>query len=311
MKQAKTLKLAKKEDAGEVGELSCSALTDVGRKRTNNEDNFVVLKKGGAVFLAVFDGMGGMEKGEVASSIAAQTANEVFESEADFPHPEAFIVSVLKKANEKIFQYAEAHDLSGKMGTTAAAAFIKNGFIKNGVLSAGNVGDSRVYLLKDGKLLQITHDHTLVAYQLENGLISEKEARESTQKNVLTRALGVKADVEVETYPEVALNEKDKVLLCSDGLYNMVSEKTMEGVLKSKLTTEEKARALIDRANRNGGEDNITVIIAESAPLRKERGNLQDGGKKQRRKFAYIIVVLVLAFALLALYYLKFVKKAF
>ena len=311
MRQAKTLKLVKKEDAGEVEGLSCSALTDVGRKRANNEDNFVVLKKGGAVFLAVFDGMGGMEKGEVASSIAAQTANEMFESEADFPHPEAFIVSVLKKANEKIFQYAEAHNLSGKMGTTAAAAFIKNGFIKNGVLSAGNVGDSRVYLLKDGKLLQITHDHTLVAYQLENGLISEKEARESTQKNVLTRALGVKADVEVETYPEVALNEKDKVLLCSDGLYNMVSEKTIESVLKSNLSTEEKARALIDRANRNGGEDNITVIIAESAPLRKEQDNLQGGGKKQRRKFAYIIVLLVLAVALLALYYLKFVKKAF
>ena len=173
------------------------------------------------------------------------------------------------------------------------------------------MGDSRVYLLKDGKLLQITHDHTLVAYQLENGLISEKEARESTQKNVLTRALGVKADVEVETYPEVALNEKDKVLLCSDGLYNMVSEKTIESVLKSKLTTEEKARALIDRANRNGGEDNITVIIAESAPLRKEQNNLQGGGKKQRRKFAYIIVLLVLAVALSALYYLKFVKKAF
>ena len=306
MKQAKTLKLVKKEDAGEVGELSCSALTDVGRKRTNNEDNFVVLKKGGAVFLAVFDGMGGMEKGEVASSIAAQTANEVFESEADFPHPEAFIVSVLKKANEKIFQYAEAHDLSGKMGTTATAAFIKNG-----VLSAGNVGDSRVYLLKDGKLLQITHDHTLVAYQLENGLISEKEARESTQKNVLTRALGVKADVEVETYPEVALNEKDKVLLCSDGLYNMVSEKTIESVLKSNLSTEEKVRALIDRANRNGGEDNITVIIAESAPLHKERNNLQGGGKKQRRKFMYIIVLLALAVTFAALYYLKFVKKAF
>ncbi len=306
MKQAKTLRLAKKEDAGEVEGLSCSALTDVGRKRANNEDNFVVLKKGGAVFLAVFDGMGGMEKGEVASSIAAQTANEMFESEADFPNPEAFIVSVLKKANEKIFQYAEAHNLSGKMGTTAAAAFIKNG-----VLSAGNVGDSRVYLLKDGKLLQITHDHTLVAYQLENGLISEKEARESTQKNVLTRALGVKADVEVETYPEVALNEKDKVLLCSDGLYNMVSEKTIESVLKSKLTTEEKARALIDRANRNGGEDNITVIIAESAPLRKEQDNLQGGGKKQRRKFAYIIALLVLVVALSALYYLKFVKKAF
>ncbi len=306
MKQAKTLKLAKKEDAGEIEGLSCSALTDVGRKRTNNEDDFVVLKKGGTVFLAVFDGMGGMEKGEVASTIAAQTAKEVFEKQTDFPNPEAFIVSVLKKANEKIFQYAEAHNLSGKMGTTAAATFIKNG-----VLSAGNVGDSRVYLLKDGKLSQVTHDHTLVAYQLENGMISEKEARESTQKNVLTRALGVKAGVEVETYPEVALNEKNKVLLCSDGLYNMVSEKTMESVLKSKLSTEEKVRALIDRANRNGGEDNITVIIAESVPMRKERGNLQDGGKKSRRKFMYITLVLVLAFALLALYYLKFVKKAF
>ncbi len=306
MKQAKTLKLAKKEDAGEIEGLSCSALTDVGRKRTNNEDNFVVLKKGGTVFLAVFDGMGGMEKGEVASTIAAQTAKEVFEKQADFPNPKAFIVSVLKKANEKIFQYAEAHNLSGKMGTTAAATFIKNG-----VLSAGNVGDSRVYLLKDGKLSQVTRDHTLVAYQLENGMISEKEARESTQKNVLTRALGVKAGVEVETYPEVALNEKNKVLLCSDGLYNMVSEKTMESVLKSKLSTEEKVRALIDRANRNGGEDNITVIIAESVPMRKERGNLQDGGKKSRRKFMYITLVLVLAFALLALYYLKFVKKAF
>ncbi len=304
MKQAKTLKLAKKEDAGEIGGLSCSALTDIGRKRTNNEDNFVVLKKGGTVFLAVFDGMGGMEKGEVASSIAAQTANEVFESEADFSDPKDFIISVLKKANEKIFKYAEAHNLSGKMGTTAAAAFIKNG-----VLFAGNVGDSRIYLLKDGTLLQITHDHTLVAYQLENGLISEKEARESTQKNVLTRALGVKADVEVETYPEITLGENDKVLLCSDGLYNMVSEKTMESVLKSKLATEKKVRALIDRANRNGGEDNITVIIAEESSLQKK----QRGGKrkKQHRKFVYTIVVLVLAVALAALYYLKFVKKAF
>ena len=305
MKQAKTLKLAKKEDAGEIGGLSCSALTDIGRKRTNNEDNFVVLKKGGTVFLAVFDGMGGMEKGEVASSIAAQTANEVFESEADFSDPKDFIISVLKKANEKIFKYAEAHNLSGKMGTTAAAAFIKNG-----VLFAGNVGDSRVYLLKDGKLLQITRDHTLVAYQLENGLISEKEARESTQKNVLTRALGVKADVEVETYPEITLGENDKVLLCSDGLYNMVSDKTIESVLKSTLSTEKKVRALIDRANRNGGEDNITVIIAEGSSL---QGNFQHSGKreKQRRKFIYIIVVLVLAVALTALYYLKFVKKAF
>ena len=304
MKQAKTLRLAKKEDAGELGGLSCSALTDIGKKRANNEDNFVVLKKGGVVLLAVFDGMGGMEKGEVASSIAAQTANEMFEKRADFSSPEDFIAEVLKKANEKIFQYAESHNLSGKMGTTAATALIKDG-----VLFAGNVGDSRVYVLKEGRLLQVTHDHTLVAYQLKNGLISEKEARESKQKNVLMRALGVKKDVDVETYPEIALGPGDKVLLCSDGLYNMVSSERIEHILKSNRTTEEKVRALIDYANRNGGEDNITVIVAENI---SDKGSAHNAPQKARvRKWIYIAVVFVLALVFAGLYYLKFVKKAF
>jgi len=301
MKQTETLKLEKKENVGEIFNLSYYALTDIGRKRTNNEDNFVAVRKGNLIFLAVFDGMGGMEKGEVASSIAAQTAKEMFEKNTDFSNPEEFVVSVLKKANENIFKYAELHNLSGKMGTTAAVAFIKDG-----VLFTGNVGDSRVYLLKNGKISQITHDHTLVAYQLENGLISEKEARESKQKNVLTRALGVKADVEVETYPEVTLSEKDKVLICSDGLYNMVSDKTIENVLKSAFPTEKKVKMLIDKANRSGGEDNITVIILESI----SQNNEQCCVKKQIRKFVYIIFILI-SVALLVLYYLKFVKKAF
>jgi serine/threonine protein phosphatase PrpC len=298
---AKTLKLAKKEAAGELGELSCYGLTSTGKVRQNNEDSFIIETKDGkaVALLAVFDGMGGMEKGEVASSIAAETLKEMFEKENSFPDPIRFIDEALKTANERIVKYAAEHGLEGQMGTTAAVALIKNG-----TLYMGNAGDSRIYLLKDDALKQVTHDHTLVAYQLAHGLITKEEARNSKQKNVLMKAVGVSNNFEAEMYAPILLNSNDKVLLCSDGLYNMVKEQEIERVLKKHMQTREKAKMLIDLANRNGGEDNITAVIAET--LTPERNETQ--GKRNAKKHGAIIAILIILLIAAALLYLKFVK---
>ncbi|MCD6426537.1 MAG: Stp1/IreP family PP2C-type Ser/Thr phosphatase [Caldisericaceae bacterium] len=267
MRRKDTLVLSQVSEKREEGKreelaLSCYGETNIGRKRNRNEDSIILIKKIRCVLAGVFDGMGGMKKGDVASKLAVKSVNREFKLHGNRAN---FIETALKTANKEIYEYAKRNSVEGAMGTTGVLAFVSNGKVR-----FGNVGDSRLYVLHNGKLVQKTHDHTLVAFQLANGIITEEEAEKSDQKNVLVKALGVKKTVEPEIYPEEILQPGDSVLLCSDGLYNMAGKKTMEIILNSKSSTKEKVKILIKTANENGGEDNISAVLIEAKNFRKK-----------------------------------------
>jgi len=271
-----------KETEETLSEPRCYGLSDIGKVRGNNEDSFAIVAKRGYCIFGVFDGMGGMERGEVASSIAKEELiKHANQSEiAD----EKVLNEIFERANEKIYSYSKERGIEGKMGTTGVIAIVKNG-----TLYYGNVGDSRLYVLRDGKLIKATHDHTLVAMQVEQGIISKKDAEKSKLKNILTKAIGVKSTVQPEFYAPMKLKEGDTVLLCSDGLYNMANEKEIVKVLSGALTLKEKAEKLIKIANKHGGKDNITVVIYENKNKKSVR--------KSKKAFLYITLLIIAAIA--------------
>jgi PPM family protein phosphatase len=222
--------------------------TDQGRQRSGNEDSHMVSPP----FFAVADGMGGAKAGEVASSIAIEAFSGVDEDEAP---PEARLERVARDANRRIYELAHSDESRRGMGTTLTAAMVSGNEV-----SLGHVGDSRAYRWRDGELEQLTKDHSLVAELERTGQITREAAEHHPQRSIITRALGPEPDVEVDTYT-VPGRDGDVFLLCSDGLTGMISDEEVAAIMRGPGSLEERADALVQAANQNGGKDNITVVL--------------------------------------------------
>jgi len=228
---------------------SSYASTDPGRKRRINEDSFV----NAPPLFAVADGMGGAQAGEVASALAAGALEESGANGGG----ERRVSELIQEANRRVHDRATTDASTAGMGTTITAALVE----ADGRVVFGHVGDSRAYLLRNGTLEQLTNDHTLVAELVRRGELSPGEAQVHPQRSVITRALGTDPDVDVDTF-EVDAQPGDIYLICSDGLSSMVSSSDLEEILrKNRADLEAASRALIQAANRGGGEDNITAVL--------------------------------------------------
>jgi serine/threonine protein phosphatase PrpC len=233
-----------------------TGLSHPGRKRRHNEDAWVCAPP----LFAVADGMGGARGGEIASRVAATALGEQVNGSG-----EERVVALIQEANRQVFDRAnEDSDASG-MGTTITVALVEHG-----VISIGHVGDSRAYLIRDGKLEQLTEDHSLVAELVRSGRLSPEEAETHPQRSVITRALGTDPDVDVDSF-SIEGNRGDLFLICSDGLTSMVDDQTiLEAVERHRSDLDAAAKELVAAANRSGGEDNITVVFFEIAEERPE-----------------------------------------
>ncbi len=222
-----------------------------GRKRRHNEDAYVIEPP----LFAVADGMGGAKAGEVASGLAAAALKE---GGGDGQSGEARVTELIQEANRRVFRRAnEDRDASG-MGTTMTVALVERDRVV-----FGHVGDSRAYLIRDGQIDQLTDDHSLVAELVRSGRLTPEEAETHPQRSVITRAVGTEADVDVDTF-SIEPAPGDLFLICSDGLTDMVDERTMiQAIERHRGNLEEAAKALVVAANRGGGEDNITVVFFE------------------------------------------------
>lgn len=231
--------------------LASGARTDVGRVRAGNEDSYFV----DSPLFVIADGMGGHAAGDVASATAVEVIQEK-RDEISSTDPET-LSNVIREANRAIWsRSADDTNLRG-MGTTCTMILVADSEAK-----VAHVGDSRAYLFHDGEIRQITDDHTLVGRLVREGKLRPEEAARHPQRSMVTRALGVDEDVEVDLF-SLALEEGDRLLICSDGLSGMVSEDEMTEILNSESDPQRAADVLVDRANEAGGEDNITVIVID------------------------------------------------
>ena len=239
--------------------LKAFSLTDVGRKRKLNED--FVCARTEAVgnlsnFFIVADGMGGHKAGDRASKETVEMMLEKI-STVKNTDPKVILREALEIANRKVFMDSGAsEDLEG-MGTTVVAATIQDG-----KLYAMNVGDSRLYLISGDQIRQVTMDHSLVEEMVRQGVLKRENARNHPKKNIITRAVGVGPTVEPDFFEE-ELKAGDKILMCSDGLSNMLEDEELRKIVDSVGSLEDKAKLMIDAANGNGGKDNISVVLIE------------------------------------------------
>jgi serine/threonine protein phosphatase PrpC len=226
--------------------------TDKGLVRAENEDEFCIEKDLG--FLAVADGMGGHASGEVASKMAIDIVRNCFKNEKE--PLSSRMTSGIRLANKAIYDASKSQSQWNGMGTTIAAVLLTGNR-----LSIAHVGDSRVYLVRGGNLEQITDDHTIVSEQVQKGLMTREEADQSGMRHILTRALGIDPDVNVDV-DELTMSKGDRLVLCSDGLSELVSDDEILYAAMSSDTPEIACDQLVDMANQKGGHDNITVIVA-------------------------------------------------
>ena len=232
-------------------------MSDSGRVRNHNEDSVTILKnESNEYLLIVADGMGGHRKGEVASSIAVSRLGKRFN---DTPSVGSKLDAVnwlndnINEINKEILEYGENNIDSKGLGTTVVVALLTKSY-----LIFGNIGDSSGYVIKNNKLHKVTKAHTLVNLLVEAGNITEEEALTHPKKNILMKALGVSEKCELDIF-DVDI-ESDAILLCSDGLTNMLTDDQIEKVLiDEELETEEKVEKLIRKCNARGGNDNISI----------------------------------------------------
>jgi PPM family protein phosphatase len=237
--------------------------TDTGRQRQANEDSYYAK----APLFAVADGMGGAQAGEVASRIAAgafERAPRNHDASA-----EGQLEQIAQQANRRIHRLAQEDASRAGMGTTLTAALVRGDEV-----ALGHVGDSRAYLLRDGRLKRLTKDHSLVEELRRQGRLTEEQAEEHPQRSIITRALGPEPSVNVDTMTFPARNG-DVFLLCSDGLTTMVSDDEIREILVSSRSLRGAVSKLIEAANRGGGRDNITAVafrVADSEAAESEEG---------------------------------------
>jgi PPM family protein phosphatase len=226
------------------------ARTDVGRGRPENEDSILVDAAHG--LYAVADGMGGHRAGEVASATAIETLKAAYVGGQRLDE-------AVEAANAAVFAKAADDDALRGMGTTLTAVALED----DRTALLGHVGDSRAYLMRDSTVTQVTDDHSLVEQLVREGRLSPEEAHNHPQRAIITRALGIDAQVEVDTY-RVDLKPGDRLLICSDGLTNMLSDDTIAVTLRRHPDPQQAADTLVDMANQAGGDDNITVVVLDA-----------------------------------------------
>jgi len=234
-------------------QLRAGSATDVGRVRTNNQDQLLVT----ADLFAVADGMGGHAAGEVASLTAVEALKAAYARTGGTEG----LVAATHHANRSIWDRGQEDPELRGMGTTLVAVALVN---EDGEdrLAVVNVGDSRVYLLRQGELEQLTTDHSLVQELVDDGQLSEVEATVHPQRHVLTRALGVDSDVSVDILQVLPL-KGDRLLLCSDGLSRELSDTQVASVMRRLADPDDAARELVSAAKNRGGNDNITVVVID------------------------------------------------
>ena len=245
-------------------QVKIAGFTDTGLKRQRNQDHIGFDQDLGIAVLA--DGMGGHQSGEIASQMAVESVLEKLQSICE-PKPTKsktgsqlldYVSNTISYSNSMIYQAAETVEGQRGMGTTLVAVMIQDSQIY-----AGHVGDSRLYLYRADSLRRITKDHSLVQDLIDRGFYTEEEARSANVGHIVTRALGTKAQVEVDTLKH-DLKASDVFLLCSDGLSDMVAGWQIQEILKEQSSNLERAaETLISKANRNGGKDNISVILIQ------------------------------------------------
>lgn len=245
--------------------------SDTGRVRENNEDSSCIAPELNLFVLS--DGMGGQASGEIASRLTTETIVAHCRDAEQNPALPLIggrlegisdatnrLVSAVRLANRVVHKAAKRDAAQAGMGATVVAVVVNGERV-----SLAHVGDSRAYRLRNGELERLTQDHSFIAEQVRHGLMTEQDAANSNLQNVLLRALGAEAEVEVEAGEEV-LMEGDTILLCSDGLTHELSDAQIAGALGDADDPQEAADRLVDLANEAGGEDNITVIVVRSAP---------------------------------------------
>ncbi len=264
--------------------LVSAGLTDVGRKRRSNEDSYAIVEDHGLYIVA--DGMGGHAAGEVASRLAVESIERHISGsdprkeptlpasyrtsspeEAALPQPARRVLNAIRLANQEIVRSVRQDNSRRGMGTTVVIAYIRGGRV-----FIGSVGDSRAYLVRGKSMIQLTADHTFVGEQVRAGTLTSIEARRHPARNILTRAVGSQEDVEPDLI-EHDLKADDWLLLCSDGLTTMVEDEEILATLRAHGDNAEPAcRALVERANDHGGDDNVTVVLVHVLPAGSARG---------------------------------------
>ncbi|HZW21320.1 Stp1/IreP family PP2C-type Ser/Thr phosphatase [Noviherbaspirillum sp.] len=256
--------------------LELAGLTDPGLMRAQNEDAIALGTPDRFIILA--DGMGGYNAGEVASSIATKVVYGALDQSPDLAQTvppgstavRALLVRAFQQANSAILEAARAEPAYHGMGTTLVAAVFHGDEV-----TVAHVGDSRAYRLREGELRQITRDHSLLQEQIDAGLITPELARFSSSKNLVTRAVGVAGDLDVEVHGH-RVQAGDIYLLCSDGLTDMLSDTEVLEVMLREGSLDDMCRSLVQRANSNGGLDNISVVLAKVTATGTETPRLLD-----------------------------------
>lgn len=236
---------------------SAAAITDQGLKRTSNEDRFGFSAEDGVY--VVCDGMGGAAAGEVASSVAVDEVLKSLTGRDPAVDPAEAAAAAIRAANESIYRRAQRNPRLSGMGTTLVAMLTEGPKVW-----VANVGDSRCYRLRNGKLTQVTVDHSLVDEQVRLGRLTPEQALISPYKNVITRALGTEKEVAADIFALEA-EAGDLFLLCSDGLTRELTDARIEAMLDEEATLEEHCARLVAAAKKSGGNDNITCILARAA----------------------------------------------
>ncbi len=250
--------------------LTIGTSSDVGKRRELNEDTIGIptmfgvgveelLSRG--VLVAVADGMGGHAAGEVASRAAIESLFKTFYG-GEAAEPQAALQAAFAQANQAVFELASSDPGKKNMGTTLVAALIKGM-----LLHIANVGDSRAYLVRGRQVRQVSLDHSLVEEQVRAGILTEEQARSSLHKNIITRAIGLGRQVQVDTFTE-DLESNDRILLCSDGLSNKLDSADILRMMTADTDPEHIAHSLTDLANQRGGEDNISAVVVHLPPGR-------------------------------------------
>ncbi|MEP7163243.1 MAG: Stp1/IreP family PP2C-type Ser/Thr phosphatase [Ferruginibacter sp.] len=257
----------------EAGNLKVIVLSDLGNIRTNNEDmglffriadENIIREKG--YLLIVADGMGGHQAGEVASKMAADIISREYFKQNGNSSVEKNLSKVFALANKNIFEKASSQKAFNGMGTTCTALVV----IDQAVYFA-HVGDSRAYIQKGDSITQITEDHTYVQELVNSGDITAEEAATHPKRNILTNAMGTKPDLRIDTGKcKFNFENNDRLLICSDGLYDYLNDKELKEILQNNLLRNA-ADYMVQEAKLRGGHDNITVVLAERSDASKEK----------------------------------------
>lgn len=237
----------------------CGAQTDQGKIRASNEDSFIADPRTGVFVVA--DGMGGHAAGEIASRIAADTVNEVLSGRREDSGMEEVLHQAVGAANRRVHETQKVQAGCRGMGSTLTVLTFSGERYY-----VAQVGDSRAYLMRDGNLVQLTHDHSLVWPLYTSGIITKEDICKNPRKNVITRSIGTQPEVEADLYSGDA-RPGDIYLLCSDGLTDVLTDADISRILSNGEPDPARlARVLVDAANAGGGPDNITAVIASLAP---------------------------------------------